>query len=102
MEEVKDLMALHGAGSFGRQVGVQVRKEAVGCVTGLINLAFVGVGITLFVLFIGAIGGLSHSGNSAYYHTSAAATATPKVTATPNADYAPRAELVRLPRNQAD
>jgi len=45
MEEVKDLLALHGAGSFGRQVGVQVRKEAAGCVTGLINLALLGVGI---------------------------------------------------------
>src|SRR5215469_12126488 len=45
MEEVKDLMALHGAGSFGRQVNVQVRKEAVGCVTGLINLTSAGVGI---------------------------------------------------------
>jgi Na+-transporting methylmalonyl-CoA/oxaloacetate decarboxylase gamma subunit len=102
MEEVKDLMALHGAGSFGRQVGVQVRKEAAGCVTGLINLKLVGVGIVLFILFIAAMVGLSHSGNSAYYQTSVAATPTAEVKATPAPDYAPRAELVHLPRNQGE
>jgi hypothetical protein len=102
MEEVKDLLAFHGAGSFGRQVGVQVRKEAAGCVIGLMNLAFIGVGIILIILFVGAIGALSHSGTSAYYQTSTAATPTPKVTATAKPDYAPRAELVHLPRNQAD
>jgi hypothetical protein len=104
MEEVKDLLALHGAGSFGRQVGVQVRKEAAGCVTGLINLALVGAGVILFILFIGAMGGLSRSGNSAYYQTSATATPIPEVTATveatPTPDYAPRAELVHRRRNQ--
>ena len=107
MEEVKDLMALHGAGSVGRQVGVQLRKETAGCVTALVNLALVGVGIILFILFIGAIGAFSHSGNPAYYQTSAAPTPTPEVTATATPDYAPRAklvvpraELVRLPRNQ--
>jgi hypothetical protein len=88
MEDVKDLLVLHGADSFGRQVGVQVRKEAAGCVTGIINLALVG--------------GLSHSGNSAYYQTSVAATPTPEVKATPKPDYAPRAELAHLPRNHSD
>jgi len=77
MEEVKDLMALHGAGSFGRQVNVQVRKEAAGCVTGLINLALVGVGIILLILLVVAIAGLSHSGNSANYRTSVAPTPAP-------------------------
>jgi hypothetical protein len=99
MEEVKDLLALHGAGSFGRQVGVEMRKEAAGCVTALISLALAGVGITLFFLFVGAMVGLSHSGNSAYYQTSVAPAPTPEVTATPKPDFAPRAELVHLPRN---
>jgi hypothetical protein len=102
MEEVKDLMALHGAGSFGRQIGVQVRKEAAGCITGLINLAPVGVGIALFILFVGAMVGLSHSGNPAHYQTSVAATTTPEVTAAPAPNYAPRAQLVRLPRKQGE
>ena len=99
MKEVKDLLALHGAGSFGRQVGVQVRKEAAGCATGLINLALIGTGIILFILFVGAMGALSHSGNSAYNQTSAAATPAPEAKATPKPDYAPRAELVHLPPN---
>jgi hypothetical protein len=93
MEEVKDLLALHGAGGFGRQVGVQVRKEAAGCVTGLINLALVGTGVILFILFLGAMGGLLGSGNSAYYQTSATAKiaeVTATVEATPTPDYAPR------------
>ena len=99
-------MALHGAGSFGRQAHVQVRKEAAGCVTGLINLASVGVGIILLILFVGAMGGLPHSGNSAYHQTSVATTPTPEakatLEATPKPDHAPRAELVHLPRNQGE
>jgi hypothetical protein len=100
MDEVKDLMALHEAGSLGRQVGVQVRKEAAGCVTALVKLALVGVGIILLILFIGAIGAFSHSSNPAYYQASVVPTPIPEVTATPTPDFAPRAELVRLPRNQ--
>ena len=102
MEEVKDLLALLGAGSFGRQVGAQVRKEGAGCVTGLIDLAVVGAGIILFILFIGAMAGLSHSGNSASYQISTATTPTREARATPKPDYAPRAELVHLPRNQGE
>jgi hypothetical protein len=59
MEELKDLLALYGTGSLSRQVNVQVRREAAGCLTGLINLALVGCGLILLALFIGAIGGVS-------------------------------------------
>jgi hypothetical protein len=107
MEEVKDLMALRGAGSFGRQVGVQMRREAAGCVTALVHLALAGVGIVALLLFVGAIGAFSHSGNPAYYQASVVPAPTPEVTATSTPDYAPRAELVvpraelvRLPRNR--
>jgi hypothetical protein len=100
IEEVKDLMALHGAGSVGRQVGVQLRKETAGCVTALVHLALVGVGIIMFILFIGTIGAFSDTGNSAYYQTLAPPTPAPEITATPTPDYAPRAELVHPPRNQ--
>jgi hypothetical protein len=53
IEELKDFLALHGAGKFGRQVKTQLRREVANATVSAVNTL---IGLVILMFILGGIG----------------------------------------------